>query len=104
MQRFFQKMSKLFFILFLVFPLTYCTSKITEEQMALIQELKRKEMSLKEEIRSKKASSSELQAELQRRKAAVDNCQERLNFVKEKLSQWPNVWPEVRPLVPREEQ
>ncbi len=81
-----------------------CTSKISEEQLAKIQELKRKEAALHEQIQSKKSDILQLRTEISKRQRTVDDCQKRLEFVKSKLAQWPNVWPEVRPLVPQQKQ
>ncbi len=81
-----------------------CTSKISEEQLAQIQDLKRKEAMLKDEIQKKKIDITQLRSEIHKRQSTVDDCQKRLEFVKSKLAQWPNVWPEVKPLVPRQEQ
>ena len=70
-----------------------CTSMVTEEQLAQLDELRKAEKSLTNEIAEKKSEKAGLQKELKSRQA---------EFVKGKLSQWPNVWPDWSP-EPKEE-
>lgn len=70
-----------------------CTSKITKEQLAEMRDLRAKEMTLKNEIATKKSERDRLQREVEARQREVDNCNSRKQFVQSKLAQWPNVWP-----------
>ena len=74
--------------------LTDCTSKITEEQMAQLQDLRRRESQLNQNISTKNAEISKVEQELNARKSELTNCQKDREFVKQKLAQWPNVWPD----------
>ncbi|MFW6232605.1 MAG: hypothetical protein ACOC4D_01050, partial [Bacteroidota bacterium] len=77
--------------------LTDCTSMITEEQLAELQDLRRQERSLREEIANVNSNISKIEAELRARKSELDDCNEEKKFVQDKLSQWPNVWPDWTP-------
>jgi len=72
--------------------LTDCTAKITDEQLMKLQELRKKESQLNQEISGKQSEISKIERELSSKKAELDNCQKDREFVKKKLSQWPNVW------------
>lgn len=74
--------------------LTDCTSKITEEQLMQLQELRKRESQLNQEISNKQNEISKVEKELNARKTELDNCNKDKEFVKQKLSQWPNVWPD----------
>lgn len=74
--------------------LTNCTSMITEEQLAMLQDLRRQEAQLTENIQTAKSDLNRLKSELKSREAELNDCNSRTQFVKDKLSQWPNVWPE----------
>lgn len=74
--------------------LTDCTSKITEEQLMQLQDLRKRESQLNQEISTKSAEISKVEKELNARKSELDNCQKDREFVKQKLAQWPNVWPD----------
>ncbi len=76
---------------------TSCTSKITEEQLAQLQELRRKEKSLNAEISTKQSEISKIEAEISARKSELKDCTDKADFVKQKMSQWPNVWPDYTP-------
>lgn len=76
---------------------TSCTSKITEEQLAMLQELRKKEKSLNVEISGKQAEISKIESEISSRKSELKDCTDKADFVKQKLSQWPNVWPDYTP-------
>lgn len=83
--------------------LTACPSKITEEQLAQLQELRKAEASLKQQLSEKKSEKAGLERELSSREAELKKCQEDTDFVKRKLSQWPNVWPDWKPEEPKPE-
>ncbi len=72
--------------------LTDCTAKITEEQLMQLQELRKKESQLNQEISTKQSEISRIERELNSKKAELDNCNKDREFVKQKLAQWPNVW------------
>jgi peptidoglycan hydrolase CwlO-like protein len=74
--------------------LTGCPSKITQEQMATLQEQRMKERSLNQEIQNKTSEINKLTNELQSRQGQLDECNKNKDFVQQKLRQWPNVWPE----------
>ncbi|OGU40101.1 MAG: hypothetical protein A2X61_06850 [Ignavibacteria bacterium GWB2_35_12] len=84
-------------ILSTVFIMSSCTPKITEEQMMQLKELRNKEKSLTEMISRKKQEKKNLEAEVNARKAELKKCQDDKAFVTEKLSQWPNCWPDYTP-------
>lgn len=77
--------------------LTACPSKITEEQLAQLQELRRKERSLIDDIGKRNTELKKLETELNSRKAELKKCEEEKAFVKGKLAEWPNVWPDYSP-------
>lgn len=77
--------------------LTNCTSKITEQQLAQLQELRREESRLTQEISKKKSEKDGLDREVSARQAEVKKCNDEMDFIKKKLSQWPNVWPDYSP-------
>lgn len=74
--------------------LTNCTAMITEEQLVQLQDLRKRESQLNQDITGKQAEISKVEKELNSRKAELDNCQKDRDYVKQKLSQWPNVWPD----------
>lgn len=74
--------------------LTDCTSMITEEQLAMLQDLRRQEAQLTENIQTAKADLNKLKSELKSRESELNDCNDKTQFVKDKLSQWPNVWPD----------
>jgi uncharacterized protein (DUF3084 family) len=76
---------------------TNCTSMVTEEQLAKLQELRRQERQLNEQINNKSTELNKLEGEINARQKEVDKCDEDLRFVQDKLDQWPNVWPDYTP-------
>lgn len=74
--------------------LASCSSKITEEQLAKMRELRQREQTLMQQIRAKKDEKSRLQSEVNARRAELDKCSKDRAFVQSKLAQWPNVWPD----------
>ena len=73
-----------------------CTPKITQEQLNELKELKRREAMLNDDIRKKESDLSRLRSEIAARKRELDKCNEDKAFVEEKLSKWPNVWPDTK--------
>jgi peptidoglycan hydrolase CwlO-like protein len=74
--------------------LTSCSSKITEEQLATLRDLRQQEQTLNQQIRQKEGERDRLQGEVNARKAELDRCNQNKQFVQGKLAQWPNVWPD----------
>ncbi len=77
--------------------LTSCTSMITEEQLAQLQELRRKDRQLNEDISNKNAEINKIESEINARKKELNDCNKERDFVKQKISEWPNVWPDYNP-------
>ena len=75
-----------------------CSNKITEEQLAKIQSLRTKQGELTESLSKSKDEKSKLEQELRERKSELTKCQDELNFVKQKLSMWPDIWPDWKPV------
>lgn len=71
-----------------------CTSKITEEQLKQLRDLRTQERGLSESIQQKKDEKSRLERELNARKAELKKCSDEKKFVQEKLAKWPDVWPD----------
>lgn len=71
-----------------------CTSKVTEEQLKTLADLRKQEKNINEQIQTKQAEKNTIERELAARRAELSKCSENLDFVKKKLAQWPNVWPE----------
>lgn len=71
-----------------------CSNKITEEQLAMLRELKKREQTLNDDIRKKEQEVSRVQAEVAARKADMKKCDDKKAFVQDKLSRWPNIWPD----------
>lgn len=76
--------------------LTDCTSMVTEEQLATLQDLRRQEATLQDDITKAKNTLTSLKSELSKSQAELKDCNEQTSFVKEKLSQWPDVWPDSK--------
>jgi hypothetical protein len=80
--------------------LASCSSKITEEQLARLRDLRQKEQTLTQQIRAKKDERSRLQSEVNARRAELDKCAKDKAFVQSKLAQWPDVWPDYKDVPP----
>ncbi len=78
--------------------LTSCTSMITEEQLAQLQDLRKKERQLTADISVKNSEISKIEPELNARKKELTDCNKDKDFIQQKLSQWPNVWPDYTPV------
>lgn len=74
--------------------LTSCSNDITAEQLAEISSLRKEKRSLSQKIETKNGELSEIERETKAQQSKLDDCNERQRFVKEKLAQWPNVWPD----------
>ncbi|MBN8574670.1 MAG: hypothetical protein ACK5C0_14665 [Candidatus Kapaibacterium sp.] len=69
-----------------------CTPKITEEQLAKLRELRTESARLETEIKKQEADKAKIDRELASRQKDLKDCEDKRNFVNQKLSQWPNVW------------
>lgn len=83
--------------------LSSCSNKITEEQLMQLRELRKQERALNESISKKKDEKTRLERELNARKAELKDCEDKTQFVKDKLARWPDVWPDWKPLSPKQE-
>lgn len=83
------------FLLGLIFFMSSCVSKITQDQLMQLKDLRAKERSLSESITKKQNEKSNLQREIEARRAELKKCNEDTKFVSDKLKQWPNVWPNL---------
>jgi len=72
--------------------LSSCTCKIKDEQLAELAELRRKEKAISSEITTQQNLKAKLDREVQARAAEVKNCNERLEVIRQRSSNWPNVW------------
>ena len=84
-------------ILITSFVLSSCTCKISEEDYNKLQELRKQERTLTQDISKKKDDKAAIDRELKARQSEVNKCNEDRDFVQKKLSQWPNVWPDYVP-------
>ncbi|HYF02737.1 MAG TPA: hypothetical protein VEC36_05130 [Patescibacteria group bacterium] len=71
-----------------------CTSKITEEQLRELRDLRARESQLRQQISSSEADRLRIEGEFTRRQAEVRKCNEDRAFVQQQLNRWPNVWPD----------
>lgn len=74
--------------------LSSCTCKIKDEQLAELAELRRNERSLSSDLTTQQNLKTKLESELQSRVKEVKDCGDRLEIVKQRLSIWPNIWPD----------
>jgi len=81
-----------------IVSLTSCTSMITEEQLAHLQDLRKQERQLNQDISNKTSEISKIETELNARKKVLNDCNKDKDFIQQKLSQWPNVWPDYTPV------
>jgi len=77
-----------------------CTCKIKEDQLATIKQLRTEEKQLTVDIESAEKSATKLKGELTSRESETRRCNEQKSFVQEKMSRWPNVWPDWDPSAP----
>lgn len=68
-----------------------------------LRELRKQQSSLTESINKKKDEKSRLERELNARKAELKDCQEKTQFVKDKLAKWPDIWPDWKYVEPTPE-
>lgn len=97
MKKFLLKMGVAIPILTLSLFFSSCSNKITEEQLMQLHELRKQERSLNDAISKKKDYKMKLERELNSRRAEFRDCQEKTQFVKDKLAKWPDIWPDWKP-------
>lgn len=71
-----------------------CSSKITEEQLAQMKNLRQQESTLQSQIRQRTDAKTQVGNEVSRLRAELDQCSRDRDFVQSKMAQWPNVWPD----------
>lgn len=76
---------------------TGCTTMITEQQMNRIQDLRKKEKQINAEISAKESEIPKIESEINARQSVLADCNKDKDFIMQKLSQWPNVWPDYTP-------
>lgn len=95
--RFFSVMGISTIIIISALFLGSCSNKITEEQLKQVKELRVEERSLMDNIQKKKDEKARLEAELNARKSELKKCQEEVDYLKKRLSTWPDIWPDWKP-------
>jgi septal ring factor EnvC (AmiA/AmiB activator) len=80
--------------------LSSCTKKATEEQLDQIHSLRREIASLENSIKQNDGEKARLSGELSSVQQQLAKCSDDLNFVKSKLANWPDVWPDWHPAPP----
>jgi len=80
--------------------LASCTCKIKEEQMSQIRQLRTEDKQTAADIQKAEAEKSRVDKELASRQGDVRQCNQRLSFVQQKKSQWPNVFQDWDPSAP----
>ncbi|MDT3740773.1 MAG: hypothetical protein RO257_14880 [Candidatus Kapabacteria bacterium] len=76
---------------------TGCTPMITEQQMNRLQDLRNKEKQINAEISAKESEIPKIETEINARQSVLSDCNKDKDFIMQKLSQWPNVWPDYTP-------
>jgi len=79
---------------------TSCTPKITEEQLKQLKELKAQERQFTDDIQKKKDEKAKLESELNSRKSELKKCNDEVDYIKQKLATWPDIWPDWKPEPP----
>jgi len=77
--------------------LASCSCKITDEQLAKISGLRQEERAINSEITTAQSERAKTEKELQARRTEADDCNKKRETVKQRLNQWPNIWPDYTP-------
>ena len=77
--------------------LSGCKCKVKEDQLARLAELRRQERALNSEISDVQNTRPRLDRELQTRSSEYNDCDGKREIVKQRLSVWPNIWPDYSP-------
>lgn len=80
--------------------LSSCSCKIKDEQLSMIQRLRTEERQLTADTESAERNRTRISGELNTRQGEVRQCNERKAFVQDKMSRWPNIWPDWDPNAP----
>lgn len=91
------KFSKIALTSVILVSLSSCTLKITEEQMTQLQELRKQERSFQDGISNKKAELNKINDEINLRKSELKDCENERDLIKQRLSKWPDIWPDYTP-------
>lgn len=83
--------------------LASCTCKIKEEQLSQIRQIRTQDKQTAADITKAESEKSRVTRELAARQAEVRTCNDRLSFVQQKKSQWPNIWGDWDPNAPEVE-
>ena len=79
------------------FILSGCKCKIKDDQLTKLAELRRQERSLNSEISDLQNTKAKVDRELQTRTSEYNDCNGKRDIVKQRLSVWPNIWPDYTP-------
>ena len=77
-----------------------CASKITQEQLTEIQNLKQQETTLRQQVSAKEQEKNRLATEVAARRKELDQCNTNRQFIEGKLATWPDVWPDWKDTPP----
>jgi uncharacterized protein YhaN len=77
-----------------------CASKISQEQLTELQNLRQQEVTLNQQLSAKEAEKSRLQSEVNARRSELDQCNSQRQFIEGKLATWPDVWPDWKDTPP----
>lgn len=80
--------------------LSSCSCKIKDEQQNLINRLRTEERQLVIDTETAERNKTRISGELNTRQGEVRQCNERKAFVQDKMSRWPNIWPDWDPNAP----
>ncbi len=83
--------------------LASCTCKIKEEQLSQIRQIRTQDKQTAADITKAESDKSRVARELASRQTEVRSCNDRLSFVQQKKSQWPNIWGDWDPNAPEVE-
>ena len=77
--------------------LSGCKCRIKEDQLARLAELRSQERTLNSELTAQQNAKTRLEAELRTRTTELNDCNSIIEIVKQRLSVWPNIWPDYTP-------
>ena len=77
-----------------------CSSKISQEQLTELQNLKQQESTLRQQVSAKEQEKARLQSEVAARRAELAQCNTNRQFIEGKLAVWPDVWPDWKDTPP----
>jgi septal ring factor EnvC (AmiA/AmiB activator) len=60
-------------------------------------ELRASERSLNDDIQKKRDEKAKLESELNARKSELKKCNDEVDYIKQKLAVWPDIWPDWKP-------